>query len=156
MSKVRIILLDDLDAIRNSLSRYLALSGYEVFSFPSPMICPLQLEPECRCIENQTCTDFILSDLDMPGMSGLKFIENQKNKNCKCRHVALMSGLWTDEKLDRADKLRCKKFSKPVLPQDILLWIKEVEKGINPDRELCNWFEETPPKIDARRIAEGR
>jgi len=155
MSKVRIILLDDLDAIRNSLSRYLALSGYEVFSFPSPMICPLQLEPECRCMENQTCTDFIISDLDMPGMSGLKFIENQRNKNCKCKHVALMTGLWTEEKLDHADKLRCKIFNKPVSPNDILSWIKETERHISEDRELCSWFEEAPPRTQDNKLSSG-
>jgi DNA-binding response OmpR family regulator len=147
-TKTRIILLDDLDSIRNPFTKFLNIHGYEVFSFSNPMICPLQIEPECRCSENQSCTDIIISDLDMPGMTGLNFIQNQRNKNCKCRHIALMSGLWTAGKLDHADELRCKIFTKPVLPQDILLWIKEVEKGINPDRELCNWFEEIPSKID--------
>lgn len=140
LTKIRIILLDDLDSIRNSLSKFFTLSGYEVFSFSSPMICPLQLEPECRCIENQTCTDIIITDLDMPGMSGLNFIQNQKNKNCKCEHIALMSGLWTEEKLNHADELRCKIFTKPVLPNDILGWIKDVTNKIDPDRELCGWF----------------
>jgi len=148
LPKIRIILLDDLDSIRNSLSKLLTLSGYEVFSFPSPMICPLQLEPECRCNENQTCTDIIITDLDMPGMSGLKFIQNQKTKNCKCKHIALMSGLWTEEKLNRADELSCKIFIKPVLPNDILRWIKDVTNKTDPDRELCGWFKETLSEID--------
>jgi len=152
-NKVRIILLDDLESIRISMGKYLELSGYEVFSYNSPTICPLMLKPECRCSENQSCVDIIISDLDMPGMSGLNFIQNQKDKNCKCRHIALMSGLWTAEKLDHADELRCKIFTKPVLPQDILIWIKAVEKGINPDRELCNWFEEIPSKSDEHRLA---
>lgn len=152
-NKIRIILLDDLDSIRNSLSKFLALNGYEVFSFSSPVICPLQLEPECRCTENQTCTDIIITDLDMQGMSGLKFIQNQKNKNCKCKYIALMSGLWTEEKLDRADELSCKIFTKPVLPNDILRWIKDVTNKIDPDRELCSWFEEPLLKIDDYKLS---
>ena len=39
-----------------------------------------------------------------------------------------MSGLWTEEKLNHADELRCKIFTKPVLPNDILRWIKDVTK----------------------------
>ncbi len=142
-TKIRIILLDDLDSIRISLSKFLEKYGYEVFSFSSPMICPLQLEPECRCTDNQTCTDFIITDLDMPGMSGLKFIQNQRNKNCKCRHIALMSGFWTEEKMDHADELKCKIFMKPLLPDEILAWINETENSIKTDRELCSWVKDT-------------
>ena len=97
-SKLRIILLDDNDGVRNFLSEVLTDRGYEVFSFSNPAICPLQVLPECRFGPNQTCTDIIVSDLDMPDMTGLEFIENQKKKNCKCQHVVLMSGSWTEQR----------------------------------------------------------
>jgi len=152
-TKTRIILLDDIDSIRDTFAKLLTIHGYEVFSFSNPTICPLQIEPECRCNKNQTCTDIIISDLDMPSMTGLNFIENQRKKNCKCQHVALMSGLWTEEKLSHAHELGCKIFMKPVSAKDILKWIEEVEKYINPDRELCGWFEETPLKVDEYKLA---
>jgi len=140
--KFRIILLDDDDGVRSVLSEILANRGYEVFPFSSPAICPLQMMPECRCNVNQTCTDIIISDLDMPNMTGLDFIENQKKKNCKCQHVVLMSGNWTEQDLLRAHELGCKTFAKPFPFEEFYEWLDEVERSIESTRELCNWFQD--------------
>ena len=75
--------------------------------------------PECRCAENQTCTDLIVSDLNMPNMTGLRFIQNQRKKNCKCKHVAMISADWTDEDLALARQLGCKIFTKPLFFDDL-------------------------------------
>ncbi len=142
-SKVRVILLDDNEGVRSILAEILEERGYEVFSYADPGICPLQLEPECRCKGSQTCTDIIISDVDMPSMTGLEFIENQKNKKCKCRHVVLISGGWTEERLERAHNLGCKTFEKPFPFDQFYKWLDEIEKRIEPTRELCSWFQET-------------
>ena len=140
--KLRIILLDDNEAVRSVLSRILDDRGYEVFAFANPAICPLQVMPECRCGPNQTCTDIIVSDLDMPNMTGLDFIENQIKKNCKCQHVVLMSGSWTEQDLFRAHELGCKTFAKPFPFEEFYEWLDEIEKRIESTRVLCNWFQE--------------
>jgi DNA-binding response OmpR family regulator len=149
ITKIRIILLEDTDSIRNSLKKMLTVLGYEVFSFPNPMMCPLQTKPDYRCGDNQTCADIIVSDLDMPNMTGLNFIENQRKRNCKCRYVALMSGFWTEENLSRAHKLGCKVFTKPFPVQALFEWIDEAKRHIEPARELRRWFEENDPVLDA-------
>jgi CheY-like chemotaxis protein len=141
-TKLRIILLDDNDVLRTMLTEILADRGYEVFAFSNPAICPLQMMPACRCTGNQRCTDILISDLDMPKMTGLDFIENQKKKNCKCQHVALMSGSWTEQDLLRAQQLGCKTFPKPLPFQEFCEWLDEVEKSIEPLRELANWFQD--------------
>ncbi len=101
-TRLRIILLDDNEVILSVLSEILVHRGYEVFSFSDPSICPLQITPECRCNANQTCTDIIISDLDMPNMTGLGFIENQKKEKLQmstcCSHV---------RRLDRARLTTC-------------------------------------------------
>jgi CheY-like chemotaxis protein len=140
-TRLRIILLDDNEVIRSVLSEILVNRGYEVFTFSDPSICPLQITPECRCNANQTCTDIIVSDLDMPNMTGLGFIENQKKKNCKCQHVVLMSGGWTGHDLQRAHELGCKTFAKPFLFDEFFEWLDEVERSIESTRELCGWFQ---------------
>jgi len=117
--------------------------GYEVYAFSNPAICPLQTVPECRCSGKQACTDIIISDLDMPNMTGLDFIEKQKKKNCKCQHVVLMSGSWTEQDLSRAHELGCKTFAKPFAFQEFYDWLDEVEKSLEPARELTNWFQDT-------------
>ncbi|MFC1883362.1 response regulator [Thermodesulfobacteriota bacterium] len=137
---IRVILLDDNEEIRGALSELLLEKGFEVFSFSNPLICPLQKLPECRCSNNQNCTDIIISDLDMPYINGLSFIENQKEKNCKCRHVVLMSGKWTEEDLARAHELGCKTFQKPFPFDEFYEWLDKIGKKIDPEIELTDWF----------------
>ena len=138
--KLRIILLEDNDNVRTALTMLLASKGYEVFSFSKPTVCPLQLQPFCRCGRNQACTDVILTDLDMPEMDGLRFIENMKIKNCKCRHVAVMSGYLNAEAMFHAVRLGCSAFEKPLDNEVLFQWLDGIEKKIPSSRELCNWF----------------
>ena len=138
----RVLLLEDNASILRLLTELYQDRGYEVLGFSNPAICPLQMTPECRCGANQRCTDIIVSDLQMPNITGLKFIENQRKKNCKCQQVALISASWTEEDLSMARDLRCKTFTKPFFFQDLDEWLDEVESSIEPTRELRNWFQE--------------
>ncbi len=138
----RVLLLEDNVSIIKLLTGLLQDRGYEVLGFSSPVTCPLQMTPECRCGANQRCTDLIVSDLQMPAMTGLTFIENQRKKNCKCQHVALISAHWTDEDLALAHHLKCKTFTKPFFFQELDTWLDEVEATIEPTRELCNWVQD--------------
>ncbi len=142
VTKFRVILLDDNEEIRSVLSKILATRRYEIFAFSNPAICSLQIVPECRCNANQTCTDIIVSDIDMPNMTGLDFIENQKKKNCKCKHIVLMSCNWAEQDLLRAQELDCKTFPKPFPFQEFYEWLDEVERSIESTRELCSWFQD--------------
>jgi CheY-like chemotaxis protein len=137
----RVLLLEDNVSILKLLTELLEDRGYEVLGFSNPAICPLQMIPECRCGENQRCTDIIISDLQMPAITGLTFIENQRKKSCKCKHVALISAYWTDEDLAKAQSLNCKTFTKPFFFQKLDEWLDEVEATIDPGRELCNWVQ---------------
>ena len=89
-TQLRVILIEDSKAILTLMKEFFGDRGYEIYAFSNPSICPLQLIPECRCAENQTCTDLIVSDLNMPTMTGLRFIRNQRQKNCKCKYVAMI------------------------------------------------------------------
>jgi CheY-like chemotaxis protein len=151
VTKYRVILIDDNDGIRSGLSQIFAARGYEVFEFSNPAICPLQIMPECRCNANQACTDIIVSDIDMPNMTGLSFIENQKKKNCKCQHIVLMSGNWTEQDLLRAHELGCKTFAKPFTFQELYEWLDEVERSIEPTRELYNWFQDSASLSESKQ-----
>lgn len=140
--RLRVILLEDRNTILTLMKAFFDDRGYEIFSFANPAICPLQLLPECRCAENETCTDVIVSDLNMPNMTGLRFMENQRKKNCKCRYVAMISAHWKDEDLELAQKLGCKTFTKPLFFDDLDVWLDDVEYSIDPRRELRAWFQE--------------
>ncbi|MBW1984718.1 MAG: response regulator, partial [Deltaproteobacteria bacterium] len=96
-NQIRVVLLEDSEDIRNILHEVLDMRGYEIYSFETPVICPLQLKPDCRCEENERCVDVIITDFYMPLINGLEFIENQKIKGCKAPYVAMMSGGWEEE-----------------------------------------------------------
>ena len=113
--------------------------GYEVFTFPDPGICPLHVEDRCPCESEMTCTDVIISDLDMPNVKGLDFVETLLGKGCLCRHIALMSGAWTDRDVARASDLGCKIFAKPFHISQIIEWLDQVERELSPNRGLYDW-----------------
>lgn len=145
---MRIIVLEDNDNLRTVLSELLSSAGYEVFTFSSPSICPIQRPDKCSCAPGHTCADVIISDLGMPGMDGLRFMEILKKKNCRCRHMAVMSGLWKNDKLRQAELLGCKTLWKPFQADSFFKWLKAIEKKIDPHRKLFNLFLETNSAAD--------
>ena len=129
---MKALIFDDDAAILSLISVLLKRRGYEVTSYFDPSFCPLSEQEKCSHPVGQPCADIILSDLQMPQINGLDFVERQQKKNCKCRHFALMSGFWTETNLRRAHKLGVKIISKPFYPKDIDAWLDEVEKAPPP------------------------
>ena len=76
----RVLIFDDQEGIRQLLWSLFDRRGYEVFTFPHPAMCPLSNEKECPCLEEQACSDIILSDLSMPYKDGMSFLEEQIKK----------------------------------------------------------------------------
>ena len=146
--RLRVILLEDNDNLRLALQLLLEHRGYEVFAFSKPTICPLQIQPTCRCSRNQACTDVIITDLDMPEMDGIHFIENMKKKNCKCQNIAVMSGGLNGEVIKRIKNLGCQVFNKPFEKEDLFRWLDHIKSSVHTSRELCNWFNDIEPPIN--------
>ena len=140
--QLRVIILEDNNNVRLTLQLLLEHRGYEVFTFSKPTICPLQIQPTCRCNKNQACTDVILTDFDMPEMDGIRFIENMKKKHCKCQHIAVMSGGLNSDIVERAKNLGCQVFEKPFEKEILLKWLDRIKSSAKTSRELCNWFKE--------------
>jgi len=138
--KTRIILFDDDQNIRESLEMYLKYKGYEVFIYQDPGLCPLQHSHDCQCKENERCADIVITDIDMPNVSGLDFIDAQVRKGCKIENIAIMSGAWSESKEQRAKALGCAVFRKPFTLSDLTEWFYECEKRLSNDKNLSNWF----------------
>ena len=136
----RVLIFDDQKAIRKLLWSLFDDRGYEVFTFPHPDLCPISEENQCPCAEGQACSDVIISDVEMPFKSGLDFIEEQINKGCRCNHIALMSGAFTNEHIVKAKSLGITIFKKPFQLADINNWLDRIEKNIDPERQLADWF----------------
>ena len=136
----RILIFDDDELTRKLLWEYFDNRKYEVFTFSHPKSCALAELQSCACPIHQACADIIISDLNMPFMKGLDFLEQQIKKGCKCKYFALMSADLTNADSERAKMLGIKLFNKPFRINEIEEWIKIVEAEISPDRALNEWY----------------
>ena len=136
----RVLIFDDENQIRKILWSLFDSRGYEVFTFQNPALCPISTEKVCQCKDEKACSDIILSDVNMPIQNGMAFLEQQVKKGCRCNHKALMSGAFTEETISKAKKLGLKIFKKPFKLTEIIDWLDEIERDIDPERELSDWF----------------
>ena len=81
---IKILIVDDDQAIRSGLSTLLNLSGYEV-EVASSTINALQI------LEQSTC-DLVITDIIMPGESGLSLIQDIKRYDENLKIIAISGG----------------------------------------------------------------
>lgn len=136
----RVLIFDDDEAIRKVLWALFDSRGYEVFTFPHPRACAICDTLSCLCPLSEACADIIISDLNMPSMKGIDFLERQIRKGCRCKHVALMSGDMTPDDARRAGEMGITLFTKPFLHSALTQWIEDVESSIPEGRKLSDWF----------------
>jgi YesN/AraC family two-component response regulator len=110
----------------------------------NPGFRPLFLVRECPCPVSHICADIIMTDLNMPNITGLEFIENQIKHGCKVRNIALISGDWSEPEMNRAHELGCMSFSKPLRIAELIAWLNQCEKRIDPNRKLWDWLDNKP------------
>jgi len=127
--RIRAVVIDDDDFIRDLLYSILKERGYEVYTSSDPLICPIYLDYTCPCPGEHFCADIIITDIHMAKMTGLVFLEHQKSSGCKVQNIAVISGSWTDEEIERAKGLDCHMFKKPFNFGEIKKWLNECEKN---------------------------
>lgn len=137
--KPRVFIFEDNDLIRSALEKLIVDSGYEVYSFSHPGMCTQYLSANHNCLLDNSCSDFIISDVNMPVENGLDFIKNQLNMGCKIKFRALMSAYWTESDLRIAEKIGCKVFHKPFNFLELLDWLENCRKQIDQNRVLSDW-----------------
>ncbi|MBU0519212.1 response regulator [bacterium] len=130
---MRALVFDDDDGIREFVAMVLREMGFIVEEYDRPGSCPYGDAANCECTGRQVCADLIISDMQMPGMTGLQFIERQLNNGCRVRNIALMSANWMPEDYRRAKQLGVKIFHKPFDVNELTAWvesrIEEIEQS---------------------------
>ena len=76
----------------------------------------------------------------MPIKNGIEFLDEQIKKGCRCKHIALMSGDFTEESIVKAKSLGVKLFIKPFKVEEIFNWLNQIEGDMDPKRKLSDWF----------------
>ena len=78
----RIIIFDENEALRSSLSKILIERGYEVFTFSDSSVCPLFHSKDHCKVPDGSCSDIIISDISTPTVEGLRLIKEKIDKGC--------------------------------------------------------------------------
>ena len=138
--RLRAIVFEDNPDDRFLIKRLLEDRGYEVLDYADPTACPLLRSHECQCGETEACCDILITDVNMPKVSGLEFLEQQINKGCKIPNIAVTSGAWTDTNLEHAQRLGCTALEKTPTWDALAHWLDERGPRIDPSRSLSNWF----------------
>ena len=135
----RAVIFEDDALVRFTLWKFFDDRGYEVITFPEPGLCPLHVVQQCPCPAETTCTDLIISDVNMSRTSGIDFLEGLIQKGCRQRHIAIMSGNFSEADLTRASRLGCTTFTKPLARETLPAWVEQAEREIPPERKLFDW-----------------
>ena len=90
-----------------------------------------------------TCSDIIISDVNMPVENGLDFIKGLIDIGCKVKFRALMSAEWMESDLEHAESMGCRVFNKPFNLYEMLKLLANCRKQIDEKGELSDW----PTKI---------
>lgn len=136
--KLRAIVLDDEYSIRALFCEILEERGYEVYVASEPFSSPIFLESKCDCPVDTPCANILITDINMPNMTGLEFIKHQKDKSCKIQNMAVMSGRWTAEGIEHAKRFGCDIFKKPFKLDEIAKWLDSCEKKSESGNKLSN------------------
>jgi hypothetical protein len=87
----------------------------------------------------------MISDLKMPGRSGLEFLDMLTDRGCKVRHMGVISGYWTADALEHASDRGYRVFRKPSGIWEIEHWLRGLLPAMDDYPSLAEYFREGPP-----------
>ena len=116
---LKIFVIDDERIIRVTIADDLRDEGFKVYEFSSAKAALFQL--------NETCPDIIISDIKMPEMNGIEFLEKAK-KICPESIIIMMTAFGKKESAVKAMKLGAYDYlTKPFNHDELLLKLKNVK-----------------------------
>ena len=137
MRKRRVLLYDDDATALSALSLFFEERGYEVFAYGEPEACPVYLDGG-RCDNRQPCGDLLITDLEMPRMSGIDLLQLQARLGCRLsiRNKAVLSGNLDPASCEVIRSLGCVAFSKPCRLSTLSAWVGECEQRMDLSQPL--------------------
>ncbi len=144
MRKRRAVVLDDDVFVLSLLKDFLIIRGYEVLSYHEPAVCPLS-ENSGGCGGSYPCADVMITDFNMPKMSGVELLRHQSKRGCPVdvRNKAVTSGYLSAKQRKGIEELGCAFFRKPFIFSELSAWLVECEKRADLSRPLASRRRET-------------
>jgi putative two-component system response regulator len=124
---IRILIVDDEDSIRHTLSRFLIKEGYFVDVAENAIIGKRMFAEDPY--------DIVVSDIIMPKMTGIELMEHIRTTDAHCR-ILIMTGEATVETAARAVTAGANGYlNKPILKDAFLEQIKINVKAVEENRQ---------------------
>ena len=138
MRKPRVIIFDDESMLLELMEFYFDRWGYEVFSYRVPVVC-LFNGSAGSCKSLAPCADLVISDFQMPHMTGLELFQLQAQRGCRIdnKMKAIMSGRADGALLKQCKDLGYRFFEKPFYSSELYAWVSECEKNFDLSRQLA-------------------
>ncbi len=139
MRRLRVLLFDDDDAVREMVAVMLRSRGYAVQEFADPSRCPVIAdEGGCACPDGFACGDLVITDVRMPGINGIELLRRMLTRHCRIdpRNMMAMSGMWTDADAQRVREMGCRVMYKPFRMSALHEWLDECDARIDRRLEL--------------------
>jgi len=136
--KLRILVFEDESIIRKAICTFLRRKGCEVLDFPSPVTCALVSGQPCECPREHACADLIITDMNMPGMTGLELVRLLADKGCHAppQNKIVISSLLSPEQEAEFNALGCHFLPKPFELAELWQLVRSCAENTPHDREL--------------------
>jgi DNA-binding response OmpR family regulator len=138
LRKLRVNIFDDDVSILKLLKGIMSMRDYEILTFERPVVCPIYGTKSNKCDTLNPCADIIITDYQMPQMSGLEMLLHQAQRGCKVdiRNKLVMSSDLDNKGQKMLEELGCTFFSKPFKSNELLAWLDGCEKRIDLSKPL--------------------
>lgn len=144
-SMKKVLIVDDEESMRHMLSVLLRAEGYEARA-------EVDAKKALEALDGGEAPDFILSDIKMPGMNGLEFLNALRERNTEST-VIMMSAYGTIDMAVECMKLGAYDYvSKPFKTDEIILTLKKAEEREALKKENMRLREERLGEYDFRQI----
>lgn len=124
---LRINVFDDDPAITYLLEKILSGLGHKVLTYAEPSEHTQCLRPGQPCCRDLPCADVVISDVMMPGTSGIEMFLHMKDRGCKIQdsHKLLISAVDLDDRLDASSKFGWHFIRKPFTADELVDWVHD-------------------------------
>ncbi|MBI5903813.1 MAG: sigma-54-dependent Fis family transcriptional regulator, partial [Deltaproteobacteria bacterium] len=144
----KVLIVDDEESLRHMLSVLLRAEGYEVRA-------AADAKKALDALDGGEDPDFILSDIKMPGMNGLEFLNALRERRIEST-VIMMSAYGTMDIAVECMKLGAYDYvSKPFKTDEIILTIRKAEEREALRKENSRLKEERRGEYDFKHIVTG-